>query len=95
VRFARLRTTPAAYLVTTRHASRTTIVAPKRISQSANRGDCYEASDKDGTFNPPKRKSSKRTVGLTVEGVKALIKHKACQNDRRLRFGNQPLPLLR
>jgi integrase len=42
----------------------------------------------DGTFNPPKRKSSQRTVRVTAGAVDALKKHKASQNEERLRVGS-------
>ena len=42
----------------------------------------------DGTLNPPKRKSSKRTVRLTTGAVEALKQHKAAQNEERLRLGS-------
>jgi integrase len=42
----------------------------------------------DGSFNPPKRKSSKRTVRLTNAAVEALKTHKAAQNEERLKLGS-------
>ena len=42
----------------------------------------------DGTFNPPKRKKSRRTVKLTKAAVEALKRHKAAQNEERLGLGS-------
>jgi integrase len=42
----------------------------------------------DGKFNPPKRKSSRRTVRLTTAAAEALKKHRAAQNEERLRRGS-------
>jgi integrase len=42
----------------------------------------------DGSFNSPKRKSSKRTVRLTNAAVEAIKSHKAAQNEERLRLGS-------
>jgi integrase len=42
----------------------------------------------DGTFNPPKRKNSKRSVRLTTAAVEALKSHRAAQNQERLRLGS-------
>jgi integrase len=39
--------------------------------------------DTDGTFNPPKRKKSRRTVKLTAQAVEALKSHRARQNEER------------
>jgi integrase len=44
--------------------------------------------DADGTFNPPKRAKSRRTVRLTAQAVKVLRSHKATQNEERLRLGS-------
>lgn len=44
--------------------------------------------DKDGTFNPPKRNKSRRTVKLTGQAVEALKSHRARQNEERLRLGS-------
>jgi integrase len=44
--------------------------------------------DKDGTFNPPKRKSSRRTVKLTTQAAESLKAHRARQNEERLRLGS-------
>jgi len=44
--------------------------------------------DKDGTFNPPKRKSSRRTVKLTAQAAESLKGHRARQNEERLRLGS-------
>lgn len=44
--------------------------------------------DADGTFNPPKRDKSRRTVRLTAQAVEALRSHKAAQNEERLRLGS-------
>ncbi len=44
--------------------------------------------DKDGTFNPPKRKNSRRTVKLTGQATEALKGHRARQNEERLRLGS-------
>ncbi len=41
----------------------------------------------DGTFNPPKRKNSRRTVKLTRTATEALKRHRARQNEERLRVG--------
>ena len=41
--------------------------------------------DKDGTFNPPKRNRSRRTVKLTAQAAEALKGHRARQNGERLR----------
>jgi integrase len=43
--------------------------------------------DTDGTFNPPKRKCSRRTVKLTGQAAEALKSHRARQNEERLRSG--------
>jgi integrase len=44
--------------------------------------------DKDGTFNPPKRSKSRRTVKLTPQAAEALKGHRARQNEERLRLGS-------
>jgi integrase len=44
--------------------------------------------DTDGTFNPPKRNKSRRTVKLTAQAVEALKCHKVVQNEERLRLGS-------
>ena len=44
--------------------------------------------DKDGTFNPPKRNKSRRTVKLTSQAMEALKSHRACQNEERLCLGS-------
>ncbi len=44
--------------------------------------------DTDGTFNPPKRNKSRRTVKLTGQAVEALNSHRARQNEERLRLGS-------
>ena len=44
--------------------------------------------DKDGTFNPPKRKSSRRTVKLTAQAAESLKAHRSRQNEERLRLGS-------
>ncbi len=41
--------------------------------------------DADGTFNPPKRKKSCRTVKLTLQAVEALKLHRKLQNEERLK----------
>jgi integrase len=41
--------------------------------------------DADGTFNPPKRNKSRRTVRLTSRAVEALKLHRKHQNEVRLR----------
>ncbi len=41
----------------------------------------------DGTFNPPKRKSSRRTVTLTQTATDALKRHRSRQAEERLRAG--------
>ncbi len=43
--------------------------------------------ERDGTFNPPKRNKSRRTVKLTYQAVEALKSHRARQNEERLRLG--------
>jgi integrase len=43
--------------------------------------------DKDGTFNPPKRRRSRRTVKLTLQAAEALKAHRTRQNEERLRSG--------
>jgi integrase len=43
--------------------------------------------DKDGTFNPPKRNKSRRTVKLTPQATEALKGHRARQNEERLQLG--------
>jgi integrase len=43
----------------------------------------------DGTFNPPKRKSSRRTVKLTRPAANALRRHRIKQNEERLQAGAQ------
>jgi integrase len=42
----------------------------------------------DGTFNPPKRNKSRRTVKLTAQAAEALTSHKAAQNEERLKLGS-------
>ncbi|PLS86612.1 MAG: site-specific integrase [Actinobacteria bacterium] len=42
----------------------------------------------DGTFNPPKRNKSRRTVKLTGHAVEALGGHRARQNEERMRLGS-------
>jgi integrase len=42
----------------------------------------------DGTFNPPKRNSSRRTVKLTRHAAEALRSHRTRQNEERLRLGS-------
>ena len=44
--------------------------------------------DKDGTFNPPKRSKSRRTVMLTPQAAEALKGHRARQNEERLQLGS-------
>lgn len=44
--------------------------------------------DADGTFNPPKRAKSRRTVRLTTQAAEALRSHRAGQNEERLRLGS-------
>lgn len=44
--------------------------------------------DADGSFNPPKRNKSRRTVKLTSAAVEVLKTHKAAQNEERLRLGS-------
>jgi integrase len=44
--------------------------------------------DKDGTFNPPKRSKSRRTVKLTPQAAEALKGHRARQNEERLQLGS-------
>ena len=44
--------------------------------------------DTDGTFNPPKRNKSRRTVKLTGRAAEALKGHRARQNEERLRLGS-------
>ena len=44
--------------------------------------------DADGTFNPPKRDKSRRTVRLTAQATEALKSHRAAQNEERLRLGS-------
>jgi integrase len=44
--------------------------------------------DTDGTFNPPKRNKSRRTVKLTGHAAEALRSHRARQNEERLRLGS-------
>src|SRR5215217_5015682 len=44
--------------------------------------------DTDGTFNPPKRNKSRRTVKLTGQAVEALKSHRARQNEERLCLGS-------
>jgi integrase len=44
--------------------------------------------DKDGTFNPPKRNKSRRTVKLTTQAAEALKGHRARQNEERLQLGS-------
>jgi len=41
-----------------------------------------------GTFNPPKRNKSRRTVKLTGQAVEALKSHRARQNEERLCLGS-------
>jgi integrase len=43
--------------------------------------------DADGTLNPPKRNKCRRTVTLTEVAAEALKKHRAAQNEERLRLG--------
>jgi hypothetical protein len=42
----------------------------------------------DGTFNPPKRNKSRRTVKLTGQAIEALKSHRVRQNEERLRLGS-------
>lgn len=44
--------------------------------------------DKDGTFNPPKRNKSRRTVKLTAQATEALKGHRVRQSEERLRLGS-------
>ena len=44
--------------------------------------------DKYGTFNPPKRSKSRRTVKLTPQAAEALKSHRARQNEERLQLGS-------
>jgi integrase len=44
--------------------------------------------DTDGTFNPPKRNKSRRTVKLTSQAAEVLKSHKVVQNEERLRLGS-------
>ena len=44
--------------------------------------------DKDGTFNPPKRNKSRRTVKLTSQAKEALKSHRVRQNEERLRLSS-------
>jgi integrase len=44
--------------------------------------------DINGTFNPPKRNKSRRTVKLTDQAIEALKSHRARQNEERLRLGS-------
>ena len=44
--------------------------------------------DKDGTFNPPKRNTSRRTIKLTPRAAEALKGHRARQNEERLQLGS-------
>ncbi len=44
--------------------------------------------DKDGTFNPPKRNRSRRTVKLTAQAAESLKGHRARQNEERLQLGS-------
>jgi len=44
--------------------------------------------DTDGTFNPPKRNRSRRTVKLTGHAVTMVKSHKMAQNEERLRLGS-------
>jgi integrase len=41
--------------------------------------------DADGTFNPPKRNKSRRTVKLTLQAMDALRLHRKRQNEERLK----------
>jgi integrase len=44
--------------------------------------------DRDGTFNPPKRNKSRRTVKLTAQAAEALKGYRARQNEERLQLGS-------
>jgi integrase len=44
--------------------------------------------DRDGTFNPPKRNKSRRSVKLTAQAAEALKGHRARQNEERLQLGS-------
>jgi integrase len=44
--------------------------------------------DTNGTFNPPKRNKSRRTIKLTGQAVETLNSHRARQNEERLRLGS-------
>ena len=44
--------------------------------------------DTVGTFNPPKRNKSRRTIKLTGQAKEALKSHRACQNEERLSLGS-------
>ena len=41
--------------------------------------------DADGTFNPPKRNKSRRTVKLTSQAVEAVKRHRKRQNEEQLK----------
>jgi integrase len=43
--------------------------------------------ERGGTFNPPKRNKSRRTVKLTAQAIETLKSHRARQNEERLRLG--------
>jgi integrase len=44
--------------------------------------------DTTGAFNPPKRRSSRRTVRITGQAIEALKGHRARQNEERLKVGS-------
>jgi hypothetical protein len=59
------------------------VLAPRQLPDTVQR-----SLDTDGTFNPPKRNKSCRTVKLTAQAVEALKSRKAVQNEERLRLGS-------
>ena len=48
----------------------------------------HRSLERDGTFNPPKRNKSRRTVKLTGQALETLKSHRARQNEERLRLGS-------
>jgi integrase len=44
--------------------------------------------DTNGTFNPPKRNKSRHTIKLTGQAAEVLKRHRAGQNEERLRLGS-------
>ena len=55
------------------------------VDLDAGKLSVQRSLDADGTFNPPKRNKSRRTVRLTSQAVEALKLHRKHQNEERLK----------